>query len=114
MVPFHQKSRRPEFVQRRIRRPFSVSEVEALVQAVENLGTGRSVQWFRFLLWFVEFQSCSICNVSVLLICRWRDVKLCAFDGAKHRTYVDLKVKVYFLVPLSVMSYCFLCWREFS
>ncbi|RVW33734.1 Telomere repeat-binding protein 5 [Vitis vinifera] len=62
MVPFHQKSRRPEFVQRRIRRPFSVSEVEALVQAVENLGTGR-----------------------------WRDVKLCAFDGAKHRTYVDLK-----------------------
>lgn len=26
---------------RRIRRPFSVTEVEALVQAVENLGTGR-------------------------------------------------------------------------
>ena len=27
--------------QRRIRRPFSVTEVEALVQAVEKLGTGR-------------------------------------------------------------------------
>lgn len=27
--------------QRRIRRPFSVAEVEALVQAVEKLGTGR-------------------------------------------------------------------------
>jgi len=26
-------------------------------------------------------------------IIRWRDVKLCAFDNAKHRTYVDLKVK---------------------
>lgn len=26
------------------------------------------------------------------LICRWRDVKLRAFDNAKHRTYVDLKV----------------------
>ena len=24
---------------------------------------------------------------------RWRDVKLRAFDNAKHRTYVDLKVK---------------------
>lgn len=43
-------------------------------------------------------------NVGVLLICRWRDVKLCAFDGAKHRTYVDLKVKVYLLVPFSVIS----------
>lgn len=29
--------------QRRIRRPFSVSEVEALVEAVEKLGTGRYV-----------------------------------------------------------------------
>ena len=56
MVPFQQKSRHPEFVKRRIRTPFSVSEVEALVQAVENLGTGRSVQWYYFLLWFVEFQ----------------------------------------------------------
>ena len=35
------KSRRSELVQRRIRRPFSVAEVEALVQAVEKLGTGR-------------------------------------------------------------------------
>ena len=28
-----------------------------------------------------------------LKICRWRDVKIHAFDNAKHRTYVDLKVK---------------------
>lgn len=26
-------------------------------------------------------------------VCRWRDVKLRAFDNAKHRTYVDLKVR---------------------
>ena len=37
------KPKRSEATQRRIRRPFSVSEVEALVQAVEKLGTGRYV-----------------------------------------------------------------------
>jgi hypothetical protein len=42
IVP-HCKSRRPETGQRRIRRPFSVGEVEALVEAVELLGTGRFV-----------------------------------------------------------------------
>ncbi|XP_063943370.1 telomere repeat-binding protein 5 isoform X2 [Daucus carota subsp. sativus] len=36
------KSKRLDVGQRRIRRPFSVSEVEALVQAVEKLGTGRT------------------------------------------------------------------------
>ena len=41
MVPLNQKSKRSELVQRRTRRPFSVSEVEALVHAVEELGTGR-------------------------------------------------------------------------
>ncbi|KAL0390429.1 UNVERIFIED_CONTAM: Telomere repeat-binding protein 5 [Sesamum calycinum] len=56
--------KRSESAQRRIRRPFTVAEVEALVQAVEKLGTGR-----------------------------WRDVKLRAFENAKHRTYVDLKDK---------------------
>lgn len=41
------KSKRVEPVgQRRIRRPFSVAEVEALVQAVEKLGTGRCVLSF--------------------------------------------------------------------
>ncbi|XP_055830198.1 telomere repeat-binding protein 5-like isoform X2 [Solanum dulcamara] len=63
VVPMR-KPKRCETAQRRIRRPFSVSEVEALVQAVEKLGTGR-----------------------------WRDVKMRAFDNAKHRTYVDLKDK---------------------
>lgn len=41
VVPFHHRPGCHEFVQRRIRRPFSVAEVEALVQAVEKLGTGR-------------------------------------------------------------------------
>lgn len=64
VFPMNQKTRRSELVQRRTRRPFSVSEVEALVEAVEKLGTGR-----------------------------WRDVKLRAFENADHRTYVDLKDK---------------------
>ncbi|KAE8705669.1 TRF-like 2, putative isoform 2 [Hibiscus syriacus] len=42
VVPAHRKSKRSKVVQRRIRRPFSVAEVEALVQAVEKLGTGRN------------------------------------------------------------------------
>ncbi|GMP49322.1 hypothetical protein CsSME_00016344 [Camellia sinensis var. sinensis] len=63
VVPMR-KSKRSDAVQCRIHRPFSVYEVEALVQAVEKLGTGR-----------------------------WREVKLRAFDNAKHRTYVDLKVR---------------------
>ncbi|KAF5476080.1 hypothetical protein F2P56_007822 [Juglans regia] len=74
VVPFHWKSH-SEYVQRRIRRPFSVSEVEALVQAVEKLGTGR-----------------------------WRDVKLRAFDSANHRTYVDLKDKWKTLVHTARIS----------
>ncbi|XP_019178710.1 PREDICTED: telomere repeat-binding protein 5-like isoform X2 [Ipomoea nil] len=69
------KPKRSEAAQRRIRRPFSVSEVEALVQAVEKLGTGR-----------------------------WRDVKLRAFDNAKHRTYVDLKDKWKTLVHTARIS----------
>ncbi|XVE59268.1 hypothetical protein DITRI_Ditri05aG0032400 [Diplodiscus trichospermus] len=75
VVPAHRKSKRSEVVQRRIRRPFSVAEVEALVQAVEKLGTGR-----------------------------WRDVKLRAFDNVKHRTYVDLKDKWKTLVHTARIS----------
>ena len=41
IVPFKEKPKRTELSQRRIRRPFSVTEVEALVNAVEELGTGR-------------------------------------------------------------------------
>ncbi|XP_019159830.1 PREDICTED: telomere repeat-binding protein 5-like [Ipomoea nil] len=69
------KPKRSEAARRRIRRPFSVTEVEALVQAVEKLGTGR-----------------------------WRDVKLRAFDNAKHRTYVDLKDKWKTLVHTARIS----------
>ncbi|KAF5470535.1 hypothetical protein F2P56_011040 [Juglans regia] len=75
VVPVHQRSKQSEIAQRRIRRPFSVAEVEALVQAVEKLGTGR-----------------------------WRDVKLRAFDNAKHRTYVDLKDKWKTLVHTARIS----------
>ncbi|XP_070666123.1 telomere repeat-binding protein 5-like isoform X10 [Malus domestica] len=75
VVPFHRKSGHQEYVQRRIRRPFSVPEVEALVQAVEKLGTGR-----------------------------WRDVKLRAFESEKHRTYVDLKDKWKTLVHTARIS----------
>ncbi|GAB4824420.1 hypothetical protein Ancab_007307 [Ancistrocladus abbreviatus] len=75
VLPLQQKSKRTEMAQRRIRRPFSVSEVEALVQAVEKIGTGR-----------------------------WRDVKLRAFDNVKHRTYVDLKDKWKTLVHTARIS----------
>ncbi|KAK4480279.1 hypothetical protein RD792_013347 [Penstemon davidsonii] len=64
VVPVNSKTKRSELSQRRTRRPFSVGEVEALVEAVETLGTGR-----------------------------WRDVKMRAFENADHRTYVDLKDK---------------------
>ncbi|XP_027110975.1 telomere repeat-binding protein 4 [Coffea arabica] len=75
MVPVSQKMKRSEVSQRRTRRPFSVGEVEALVEAVEILGTGR-----------------------------WRDVKMRAFDNADHRTYVDLKDKWKTLVHTASIS----------
>ncbi|CAN6284756.1 unnamed protein product [Urochloa humidicola] len=75
VVAVNKSKRSPEQGQRRIRRPFSVAEVEALVLAVEKLGTGR-----------------------------WRDVKLRAFDNAKHRTYVDLKDKWKTLVHTASIS----------
>ncbi|KVI09828.1 telomere repeat-binding protein 2 [Cynara cardunculus var. scolymus] len=76
IVPLnHKQSKRSELSQRRTRRPFSVSEVEALVEAVETLGTGR-----------------------------WRDVKIRAFDDANHRTYVDLKDKWKTLVHTASIS----------
>ena len=43
IVPVNEKIRKSELAQRRTRRPFSVSEVEALVQAVEELGSGRYI-----------------------------------------------------------------------
>ncbi|KAK9061162.1 hypothetical protein SSX86_018342 [Deinandra increscens subsp. villosa] len=76
IVPLnHKVSKKSELSQRRTRRPFSVSEVEALVEAVETLGTGR-----------------------------WRDVKIRAFDDANHRTYVDLKDKWKTLVHTASIS----------
>ncbi|GFS37037.1 TRF-like 9 [Actinidia rufa] len=75
VVPVNPKTRRSELVQRRTRRPFSVSEVEALVEAVETLGTGR-----------------------------WRDVKMRAFENEDHRTYVDLKDKWKTLVHTATIA----------
>lgn len=75
VIPVSQKIKRSEFANRRTRRPFSVTEVEALVHAVEELGTGR-----------------------------WRDVKLRAFENADHRTYVDLKDKWKTLVHTAKIS----------
>lgn len=40
-VSVNQKFQKPELAQHRIWRPFSIPEVEALVQAVEEIGTGR-------------------------------------------------------------------------
>ncbi|XP_010492162.1 PREDICTED: telomere repeat-binding protein 4-like [Camelina sativa] len=75
IVPLNEKPKRTELSQRRTRRPFSVTEVEALVQAVEEVGTGR-----------------------------WRDVKLRSFENASHRTYVDLKDKWKTLVHTASIS----------
>ncbi|XP_047325721.1 telomere repeat-binding protein 2-like isoform X2 [Impatiens glandulifera] len=75
VVPINQKASGSEIVQRRTRRPFTVTEVEALVETVEKLGTGR-----------------------------WRDVKLSAFEDAEHRTYVDLKDKWKTLVHTANIS----------
>lgn len=69
------KSKGSEVGQRRMRRPFTVGEVEALVGAVEQLGTGR-----------------------------WRAVKTLAFDSIDHRTYVDLKDKWKTLVHTASIS----------
>ncbi|XP_042028396.1 telomere repeat-binding protein 3-like [Salvia splendens] len=74
-IPANLKHKRSEMSQRRTRRPFSVTEVEALVEAVETLGTGR-----------------------------WRDVKMRAFEDADHRTYVDLKDKWKTLVHTASIS----------
>ncbi|KAK9195864.1 hypothetical protein WN943_003992 [Citrus x changshan-huyou] len=48
IVPFHKKSKHHEIVWRQTRRPFFVLEIEALVQAVEKLGTERSVSCLPF------------------------------------------------------------------
>jgi hypothetical protein len=92
IVP-HCKSRRPETGQRRMRRPFSVGEVETLVQAVELLGTGRFVCNFSLVIKLTADHILThMCLVDPFFLLRWRDVKIHAFENADHRTYVDLKV----------------------
>lgn len=48
VIPVNTKNRCSELSQRRTRRPFSVAEVEALVEAVEQLGTGRYLNYIPF------------------------------------------------------------------
>lgn len=114
VVPMNMKTNRADLVQRRTRRPFSVSEVEALVHAVEELGTGRFDDCLHHIFHCYisdsfppphtqhsfgfnkeDFIFCWLAFgvPTIFLLCRWRDVKLRAFDNAKHRTYVDLKVR---------------------
>lgn len=107
VVPVNQKTKRSELVQRRTRRPFSVSEVEALVQAVEELGTGRCDVLYHLNRISSEMYA-SFWRIhsalTIFWICRWRDVKLCAFENADHRTYVDLKVN-FVLIIIVVKGY---------
>ncbi|GFS39167.1 TRF-like 2 [Actinidia rufa] len=91
MVPLR-KSKQSEAVQRRIRQPFSVSEVEALVQAVEKLGTGRGTKsMFNRKANLIDAQN------GMMLNCR-------VFDSATHRTYVYLKDKWKTLVHTARIS----------
>lgn len=132
MLTVHQKSKRSDIVQRQIRRPFSVDEVEALRKwelggkiyiGLTRFGlTNSNVQsvvcplylfasmWVYKFVCLVYFQldatllyrqrfhlTIPLYRVSIFLknTIRWRDIKLLAFGNAKHRTYVDLKVKTF-------------------
>jgi hypothetical protein len=104
IVPANKSKRSPEQGPRRIRRPFSVAEVEALVLAVEKLGTGRYIVLFTLhSFWLTRKIFWPLFSYSIRCVsCRWRDVKLRAFDNAKHRTYVDLKVYICLCTPMLV------------
>ena len=53
---------------------------------------------------------CIVFLFSLKNTIRWRDVKVCAFDNAKHRTYVDLKVKTFMtLVQGNCIMFYFIC-----
>lgn len=47
----------------------------------------------KLLLLFEVFPWQVVKKRILFLLCRWRDVKMRAFDNADHRTYVDLKVR---------------------
>jgi hypothetical protein len=44
----------------------------------------------------------------MLTSCRWRDVKLRAFENADHRTYVDLKVRIGSFPPSQAINFTWL------
>jgi hypothetical protein len=44
----------------------------------------------------------------MLTSCRWRDVKLRAFENADHRTYVDLKVRIGSFLPSQAINFTWL------
>lgn len=57
VVPVQQRLGKSEISQRRVRRPFSVAEVEALVHTVEKLGTGRCVNPNNIMILFEAVQA---------------------------------------------------------
>ena len=68
-VPVNNKlSKRSELSQRRTRRPFSVTEVESLVEAVENLGTGRCEMPHLAILFLLNGSALSVNIVLILSI----------------------------------------------
>lgn len=64
VVPVNPKNRCSEHSQRRTRRPFSVAEVEALVEAVEQLGTGRYLNNNIMFCKFVILQATAFLLIS--------------------------------------------------
>lgn len=64
VVPMNPKNRCSELSQRRTRRPFSVAEVEALVEAVEQLGTGRYLNYNIMFCKFVILQATAFLLIS--------------------------------------------------
>ena len=87
------RSKQRDFGQRRKRRPFSIPEVESLVQAVEQLGFGRFVPRMILPVGPRPLLPHSVLTWA-LFIClsRWKNVKYHAFGDNEERTYVDLKV----------------------
>lgn len=52
-----------------------------------------------FCLQILSFNVSPVTLFNFFCLCRWRDVKMRAFENADHRTYVDLKVRCLSVVP---------------
>lgn len=74
-----------------------VSSVSSPTRMVSNPG---GFYWVAF----GQFSSQGLFIDFRFLHGRWRDVKLRAFENSKHRTYVDLKVRIHITPLLPVKS----------